>query len=106
MRLRCDLVPYAFAGIMTILISTCFYLNTCGLMAMYFQRQVDRYDDAALDISDGWEEGRNFDDYHKCVVARYFAASTEELSAYRPFDMVWMIRNWHTDFLMHQPICK
>ena len=92
------------AGILAIGLPVIFYLAACNGMSLHYRHQVDRYDDAALAISDGWPKLQTFDDYHVCVAGRYLAAGSAATD-YHEFSLIWMIRNWNKDFLAEQPSC-
>lgn len=81
------------------------YLQLCSGMALHYRAQFNHYEAAGMDISSGWPQLHNFDDYHVCLARRYLAAGDE--IAHRPtFDVWWMIRNWNRDFLADQPPCN
>jgi hypothetical protein len=93
------------AGMLGAFLPAMLYITLCNSLALHYRAKLDYYDDAGLHISDGWLYGQDFNDHSVCVSQRYLSAGAAAID-HGPFDAWWMIRNWNTDFLAQQPICK
>jgi hypothetical protein len=90
--------------ILSIALPVIVYLWLCSAMSIHYSEELDRYDDAALSISDRWVDLQNFNQYSVCEADRLEMAGAAAID-HQPFDLWWMICNWNTDFLAQQKPC-